>query len=799
MLSRRTHDSVATQLRLVEDIHSKVSTGNYLDSRECLRALFITDPLVDRKEIENRKDNLMEDSCEWILSNQSFREAMDSPQTELLWIHGEPGKGKTMIAMFLVDTISARISNTRQEIVSYFFCDNTTDKRNTALNALRSVLHQILKQSTKNVLLEDFENQGLQMFLSVEAVWMSLMRVLQASNLRTVHIVIDGLDECDRHSLDSFLGLIRTYAEENSKGNCIVKWVFTSRNEVAIREHLNLCWEVDLEANSAQVAKAVDAFIDLKVDELAVRKNYNPGLKEWVIETLREKAEGTFLWVALACSELRKRTVSSINTRLVLGKLPPGLSRLYARILDQVTSNDIEEMVDIAVEILRSVTVAIRPMSFGDLAVMAGLPDDARMSNTTAREYAELCGSFLTFREDHVFLVHQSAKDYLLRHQEEQLYPHGIITEHEKATHRCLQYVCRDWQRDLIKKGNKTGPADFEVNLMYPLVHWIDHSNMASKKLLDTYTLDIEFFRSNSELRRSWLHYFQTNQRQPDLTRMRLYKFSALHISAVCDTCWVAEKLLEDRLEFIDVQDFWGMAPLHWAVQCRNTAMAELLLQKGADPNNKGRIKSGKDGPRRGTPLGLAVSYNNIEIAKLLLQHGAHINGTDHSSMTPLTWSITKNFPTLTSFLIQQGANVNLRNPISKTPLHIAAALGNETIARMLLDAGALVNARDIEAYSPVHESAYRGHNTVTGLLLAKGASKWDAEQAQRWAMDVSNKEKSDASTLFGTGMSTLKSWASAPSRTSPSKAAGFGLLGAVEPGTTVPALRSWGFQSPSR
>lgn len=716
---------------------------------------------------------------------------MDSPQTELLWIHGEPGKGKTMIAMFLVDMISARISGNRMEILSYFFCDNTTDKRNTTLNPLKSVLHQILKQRSTYILLEDFENQGPQMFLSVEAVWISLIRVLQVSNLRTVHIVIDGLDECDRDSLDSFLGLISTYADEKSKGKCNVKWIFTSRNEVAIREHLKVCWDVDLETNSAQVARAVDAFIDLKVDELAARKNYDTTLKEWVIETLREKAEGTFLWVALACSELKKRTVSSINTRLVLGKLPPGLSRLYARILDQVMSNDIEEMVDLAVEILRLVTIAVRPMNFGELAVMSGLPDEARLSNIIAREYSELCGSFLTFRDGYAFLVHQSAKDYLLRHQQALLYPDGLVTEHEKATHRCLQYIRRDWQQDLALSRNTS------TNLMYPLLHWIDHSNIAAEKLSATCTLDIEFFRSNSELRRNWPYYFQTNQHQPDLARMRVYKFSALHISAVCDTCWVAEKLLEEHLEFIDIQDFWGMAPLHWAVQCRNSAMVKLLLGKGADPNNKGGLKASKDGPRRGTPLGLAVSYNNVDIVKLLLKYGAHVNGTDHSSMTPLTWSITKNFPTLTSFLLEQGADVSLRNPILKAPLHIAVALGNETIARLLLNAGALVNARDIKAYSPVHESAYRGHNSITALLFAKGASKWDAEQAQRWAMDTSSKQRSDESTMLGTGMSALKSWGSGRLRPSPSRPSAFGVLGAVEPGTTVPALRSWGFQSP--
>jgi hypothetical protein len=414
-----------------------------------LRALFITDPRVDRQEIENRKDSLMDDSCEWIVDNPSFQETIDSDDDHLLWIHGEPGKGKTMIAMFLVDLFTAKFAGYHHKKLCYFFCDNTTDKRNTTLNALMSIVHQVLKQCSKNVLLEDFQSQGAQMFSSVEAVWICLMRVLASSTFSTVQIVIDGLDECDRDSLDSFLSLVTGQFSKRAKGQYIVKWILTSRNEVAIREYLGPFPDLDLEGNSAQVSEAVDAFINAKVDELAARKRYDEALKLFVVESLREKAEGTFLWVSLACTELRKRNVSSINTRLVLGKLPPGLSRLYSRILDQVMDNDMEEMVELALEILLAVTIAIRPLNFGELAVVSGLPFEARESSEVSRQYAEQCGSFLTFRDDFVYLVHQSAKDYLVKHQQAALYPQSLLAEHQKVAHRCLDYVAQDWQEDV--------------------------------------------------------------------------------------------------------------------------------------------------------------------------------------------------------------------------------------------------------------------------------------------------------------------------------------------------------------
>ena len=190
-LGRLIHRSVTSQGQLISEIHSQVSSLDYTVSRNCLRALFITDPAVDRKEIENRKDGLMDDSCKWILDNPAFKDATELEVNDALWIHGGPGKGKTMIAMFLIDVVSENISKDPQQILTYFFCDNTTDKRNNAQKALMSLLHQILKQSPINILLEDFRTQGEQMFCSVEAVWMSLIRVLEASTLKNVFIILD--------------------------------------------------------------------------------------------------------------------------------------------------------------------------------------------------------------------------------------------------------------------------------------------------------------------------------------------------------------------------------------------------------------------------------------------------------------------------------------------------------------------------------------------------------------------------------------------------------------------------------
>ena len=80
-----------------------------------------------------------------------------------------------------------------------------------------------------------------------------------------------------------------------------------SRNCEEIERQLRLenpRLKVSLELNSSCVSRAVSSFVDVKVQELAQKHNYTKGLKGKVSIYLKENADGTFLWVALACNML---------------------------------------------------------------------------------------------------------------------------------------------------------------------------------------------------------------------------------------------------------------------------------------------------------------------------------------------------------------------------------------------------------------------------------------------------------------------------------------------------------------
>jgi hypothetical protein len=82
---RRLHDKIREQ----EECRRK--------REKCLRDLHSTDPRNDKQRIEDTKGGLLADSYRWVLDNTVFQQWQQNPSSQLLWVKGDPGKGKTML------------------------------------------------------------------------------------------------------------------------------------------------------------------------------------------------------------------------------------------------------------------------------------------------------------------------------------------------------------------------------------------------------------------------------------------------------------------------------------------------------------------------------------------------------------------------------------------------------------------------------------------------------------------------------------------------------------------------------
>ncbi|KAF2174945.1 NACHT-domain-containing protein, partial [Zopfia rhizophila CBS 207.26] len=133
------------------------------NDRECIQHLRVTDPRDDKKRIEETKGGLLKGSYRWSLENSDFQRWRDDQQSRLLWIKGDPGKGKTMLLCGIVNELKKSMAKTD---LSYFFCQATDSRINNATAVLRGLLYLIVDQQPSLVshIRKKHDNAGKALF-----------------------------------------------------------------------------------------------------------------------------------------------------------------------------------------------------------------------------------------------------------------------------------------------------------------------------------------------------------------------------------------------------------------------------------------------------------------------------------------------------------------------------------------------------------------------------------------------------------------------------------------------------------
>jgi len=308
-----------------------------------------------------------------------------------------------------------------------------------------------------------------------------LSDILNDPTLPMTYLLVDALDEC----MISLSALLHIITDDSLARRSRVKWLVTSRNLPKIEQYLqpdSAGVKVSLEISAKQVSKAVEAFIDFKVQGLAAVKKYDAGLKADVQQLLRDKAEGTFLWVSLVCKEIGD--VPLYRTQEVLQAMPPGLDPLYDRMMAQILAQEDIKTAEYCKDILRSVTVTLRPLCLRELVVVAGLPSNQFENPNAVADLVSRCGSFLTVRQDTVSFIHLSAKDYLTSGNGQQVFGGAVAEEKERVAHRLLNAMRTTLRRDLCgleKPGSHEEGMTERIKesilpqIAYACEYWIDH------------------------------------------------------------------------------------------------------------------------------------------------------------------------------------------------------------------------------------------------------------------------------------------------------------------------------------
>lgn len=459
-------------------------------NRSCLKALRTADPREHKERIEKANGGLFRDSCSWIMENAEFKQWYSHLSSNLLWIKGNPGKGKTMLLCSIIDELSSTTESENQQACtpSYFFCQASDLRTNNATAVLRGLMYMLVDRQP--ILLSHVQRRygraGDQPFTDLnswEALSKTFSAIVQDRRLIHSHVIIDALDECTTDR-DLLINLIAQLSAATSK----VKWLVSSSNMSDIEEGFTMVHklEISLELNDWSISTAVGLYIQHKVVELAKVKVYSDEIQEAIYHYLHSNANGSFLWVALVCQDLAKILVQS-NILSKLTEFPAGLDALYTYMLDQICGSDISKLCS---HILAIISAVYRPITMDELSSLVSMPSDA-LNEETLVQAIEICSSFLTIHQRTIIFVHPSAKDFLIGTATNTVFASGMEHIHYTIFSQSLQVLHKTLRRDIYRLNAPGFPIDQVKRpdpdplaaARYPCVYWTRHL-MGSIKLV---------------------------------------------------------------------------------------------------------------------------------------------------------------------------------------------------------------------------------------------------------------------------------------------------------------------------
>lgn len=197
----------------------------------------------------------------------------------------------------------------------------------------------------------------------------------------------------------------------------------------------------------------------------------------------------------------------------------------------------------------------------------------------------------------------------------------------------------------------------------------------------------------------------------------------------------------------INTQDTHGFSPLDTSIHHNRTAIAKLLLSKGAETlkdkpydlspfraiknhNNEiffelvnyGLSLEHKD-QNNNTLLHTAAYNNNVGIIKYLIKFGTSLNQINNFNLRPLDYAISANNAEATRILLQAGATASSNHYFQA--LFYFARMGNIDIIKELIKTQMPLDTHNMHnnGYTALHYAAYYGHIEIVKHLISSGAN----------------------------------------------------------------------------
>ncbi|OQE37753.1 hypothetical protein PENCOP_c009G03726 [Penicillium coprophilum] len=167
----------------------------------------------------------------------------------------------------------------------------------------------------------------------------------------------------------------------------------------------------------------------------------------------------------------------------IVQSIPSGLSKVYDHIMNRIEKGVLRDPI-YCKAVLVAVDLTFRPLGLSELAILADIP-----LRIDPRSIVQKCGSFLTIKKDTVYLVHQSAKDYLDASYRSRLDSAGPAKGHTEISRRSIRNLYSMLKQNAWNLSSGLKPKDTSspepdplAPIRYSCVLWVDHLSFPNEE-----------------------------------------------------------------------------------------------------------------------------------------------------------------------------------------------------------------------------------------------------------------------------------------------------------------------------
>ncbi|KAK4198784.1 ankyrin repeat-containing domain protein, partial [Triangularia verruculosa] len=708
----------------------------------------------------------------WFINSAEFQ-AWKTPHTpftdgsahqwSMIWLHGIPGCGKTILASTIIQTMSEYCAAHQERGLAYFYFSFSAQDGSSSTEAMLQTLVWQLgarNQAAYDVLWKARDNART-MGLTPNADVLREVLCEMMQKFTETYVILDALDECT-HVEGNNIKLLKTLHEvvlrtraPNWPNSSTVRILMTSRKELDIEKYLLSIPIPDsgiIALRGGEVDPDIRDFIrtNLLTDKYFSRLQPHPHdtpqkkeekkeLRLLIENKMMEKANGMFRWAD--CQLISLRTCSSSrDIKQALEALPRDLDSTYQRVL----ANTLPGKEQAVLTLLRWLSFPGRYLTVQEVAEAMVIDVDTDQVDGTARyfdshEIIDLCpgliDTIVTTEKNNdnmgkateievIRLAHYSVKEYLMSGRGVERY---YIDEQITSTYlarACLTYLryleleTESWRTERVPPL-----ADYVAQYWPTYARIGDHGGHEKEPTVAQGTLTRQIHRLFTTPRAlaMWTGLFDPDIRKPRPESSATDTFpSPLYYASLCGLMRYARYLLDHCGAEDDVSKDSGQfgSPLRAAARYGFARVVSMLLDAGADITKiSGEVTE--------TTMKLAVSAGHKEVIQLLVNKQLAI-GRAESYLDEVHSAVGEGYLDITKLLLDSSnTDINAHVGFTGRLLQRAASTGQHEIVCLLLLYGANVDTEDGWYGTALRSAALEGHETVVRVLLDKEANMY--------------------------------------------------------------------------